>query len=202
MGKTTGNGNGDFGDGEPDETDEGLWAYAIRTVKPLLRDDSLPGAKQPSPKSPRGKTRKEAASHGNVNEFSNVLNRPAATPVPAGLDRRTEARLRRGQMEIEAVLDLHGLSVAQARPRLERFLTAGQAQGLRCVLIITGKGRSPQRMDDDGFGSPLPQPGILRRSLPQWLAEPPLAHIVLRHFPARGRHGGAGAFYVLLRRLR
>jgi DNA-nicking Smr family endonuclease len=220
MGKTTGDGNGE-NNGGPDDgggsgTDTGLWDYVIRSVKPLRRDQPLQGPvaiHTPPVKTARKAKRKTDINSGNTDDFSSLLKRPAssltspAPPIPSGgLDRRTEERLRRGQMDIEAVLDLHGLSAARARPELIRFLTAGQTQGLRCVLVITGKGRMARPTDDHddevNFQNPLPRPGILRQSLPAWLREPPLAHIVLQHFPAKGRHGGSGAFYILLRRIR
>lgn len=111
-------------------------------------------------------------------------------PPPAGLDRRSADRLRRGRMEIEARLDLHGLTQAAAQPALEAFLAKAQRRGLRCVLVITGKGRSGE------------DPGVLRRMVPRWLAEPPNSTRVLALAPARVQHGGGGALYVLLRRLR
>ncbi len=183
----------DDGQHDPEVPDSGLWAYVIRTVRPLRREDPLPPP-GPTPQAPLpGK--KRGRGDGSPSAAPSRTLPPAP---PAGLDRRTEERLRRGQMEIEARLDLHGLTLAQARPALERFLLSGQARGLRCVLVITGKGGRPSRDPDN----PLPEPGILRGAVPGWLAEPPLSHVVLRHFPAKGRHGGAGAVYILLRRPR
>lgn len=95
----------------------------------------------------------------------------------------------------DARIDLHGLTLAEAHPRLLRFLLGAQAQGHRLVLVITGKGRDA----DAGVGMPVPK-GILRHQLPHWLATPPLSQIVLDLRQAHYRHGGDGAFYVYLRR--
>jgi DNA-nicking Smr family endonuclease len=95
----------------------------------------------------------------------------------------------RGATPLDAVLDLHGLTAEAAHDRLAAFLGAGQARGDRLVLIITGKGRS-------GEG------GVLRRSVPHWLTAGPLRHYVAGLDEARAPHGGAGAFYVRLRRPR
>lgn len=109
-------------------------------------------------------------------------------PVPKDIDRATRDKFERGKMEIEATLDLHGSSQAQAQDDLIAFLSRAWRSGKRCVLVITGKGRDGQ--------------GILRSRLPEWVNDAPLRDIVLRVSPAKQRDGGQGAFYVLLRRQR
>ncbi|MCB1538697.1 MAG: Smr/MutS family protein [Alphaproteobacteria bacterium] len=90
-------------------------------------------------------------------------------------------------MPIEAVLDLHGYGQMDAREALHGFLAQAWARAARCVLVITGKG--------------LRNEGVLRTRLPEWLADGAVRRMVLAHAPARA-HGGAGAFYILLRRRR
>ena len=109
----------------------------------------------------------------------------------AGVDKRTTQRLKRGQLAIEGRLDLHGLTQAAAHARLDRFLASSQERGLRCVLVITGKGLRP-----DGAT------GVLRDMAPRWLNEPPNRARVLALHTAQPKHGGAGAYYVLLKRQR
>jgi DNA-nicking Smr family endonuclease len=128
--------------------------------------------------------------------------RPAAVPaakklpalVPgeaAGLDRASFDKLRRGKLPIEARLDLHGLTQAEAHRDLTRFLATADAAGKRLVIVITGKGRP----GSEGIG-------ILRQAVPRWLNEPALRGRILAVTPAQPRDGGAGALYVLLRRKR
>lgn len=105
-----------------------------------------------------------------------------------GLDRRTDERLRRGQMNIDATLDLHGMNQQQAYVALFDFIKTGYAAGRRCVLVITGKGRHA--------------PSVLRQKVPEWLAEQDVAGLILKTYAARPQHGGDGALYVLLRRKR
>lgn len=112
----------------------------------------------------------------------------------AGIDRNTSRRLRQGKLEIEATLDLHGMGREEARHRLTRFLERAFEEQRRCVLVVTGKGR----FDADVGQSE----GVLRKHLPRWLALTPCAHWVLSHTHAQPRHGGEGAFYILLRRKR
>ena len=107
-----------------------------------------------------------------------------------GIDRRTNDRLRRGQMPVEARLDLHGMTQADAHAALIRFVGSGRQRGLRCVLVITGRG-SPDAREERG---------VLKRMFPRWLATAPLRDHVLSYAQARQRDGGGGAFYVLLRR--
>ncbi len=102
-----------------------------------------------------------------------------SVPVIGG---HVEARLRRGRAEPAATLDLHGLRETEACRALERFLDRAQGQDKRLVLVITGKG------------------GVLQKNLPRWLAENAFRKIVVGISQAHIRHGGAGAFYVALRR--
>lgn len=127
-----------------------------------------------------------------------ALPRPAATkPAAPDIDRRTYQRLKRGQTKPEARIDLHGMTADTAHGALTDFLFRAHASGKRLVLVITGKGRSGA--DDD----PVPiRFGVLRQSLPRWVAQPPLNALVLNIAEAHQRHGGSGAFYLTLRRAR
>jgi DNA-nicking Smr family endonuclease len=129
-----------------------------------------------------------------------TLPRPRR-PGPPPIEDRALKAIRRGQSAIDMRLDLHGETQMRAHRLLERALAAGQARGARIVLIVTGTGLRRRLAEDD----PSPgedAPGVLRRMLPQWLAAPPFADWVLGLSPAAQHHGGAGAFYVLLRRQR
>lgn len=167
------------GGGKDNDTeDEALWQFAVQDVKPIhdrpKADKTLrPKAKGQNPASP-------------APIAIRVTSRDSVPLASRDMDRRTLQKLERGQMPIEAVLDLHGHSQAQAIDALHGFIPASAGRGLRCVLVITGKGRSSG--------------GILRNSLGEWLDSPALAAFVLRAVPAKGRHGGGGAFYVYLRR--
>ena len=118
--------------------------------------------------------------------------------VEAGaLDRKRQRQLRQGKLKPQARLDLHGMTVAEARPALERFVLDAHARELRLVLVITGKGRpAPESPFLSGRG------GILRRAVPGWLNAPPLSRCLLELREAHQKHGGAGAYYVFLKRKR
>jgi hypothetical protein len=154
--------------------DRQLWAEAVRDVTPL-RGRSAPPAPTEPPRSESGAL--PAIHQAAIEHFS-------------GIDRANAERLKRGLRPIEAQLDLHGLTQAEAHRRLVEFVEASYRDGRRCVLVITGRGLGP-----DG-------PGILKRAVPRWLGEAGLRHRVLATATAQPRHGGAGALYLLLRRQR
>lgn len=116
---------------------------------------------------------------------------------PVTMDRKAHKAMTRGKLKPEGVLDLHGLTLAEAHPELIRFILNSQSHGKRLVLVITGKGK---RGDDDG---PIPRRvGVLRHQVPHWLRMMPLAPAVMQISEAHLKHGGAGAYYVYLRRIR
>ena len=120
-----------------------------------------------------------------------------ATTAPVAMDRKAFQRLRRGKLAPEARIDLHGMTLDQARGALAGFILRAHGQGKRLVLIVTGKGKN---RDD---GGPIPvRRGVLRHNVPLWLRMPPLAPLVIEVVEAHHRHGGGGACYVYLRRSR
>lgn len=121
---------------------------------------------------------------------------PSQPPSPR-MDRKRFEKLRRGRLDPEARIDLHGMTAERAHGALTGFVAQAHASGLRLVLVITGKGRSTSDvMAGDGAQ------GILRRNVPLWLTMPPNSHRILHMAAAHRRHGGEGAFYVYLARSR
>jgi len=113
------------------------------------------------------------------------------------MDRKNFQRLVKGKLDIDGALDLHGLTADQAQVRLIAYITQSHAMGLRLLLVITGKGKH-ERLDEFNRS----RGGILRQSLPDWLRGPNMSSKVLQVTQAQPKHGGAGAFYVYLRRSR
>ncbi len=130
-----------------------------------------------------------------------VPRAPAPQPV---LERRHARRIAAGTIEIEGRIDLHGLTQAAAYDRLLGFIHSAAASGLKTVLVITGKGGRRRFLDGlrGGWNSLEGDIGVLRASVPRWLAEPPLRSHVVGYQNAAIQHGGDGAFYVQLRRSR
>ncbi len=179
------------------EEERRLWELVQRTANPLraaTEAAKAAAAEAPAePAKPPARKRKPASN-------APVAVPPKAPAEPAGparFDRRTLSRLTRGVLDIDARLDLHGMTRTHAHRRLRRFLEDAQAEGARLVLVITGKGTP------GGSGDYVaPERGVLRRAVPEWLASPELRHLVTGFDEAGRRHGGGGAIYVRLRRRR
>jgi len=160
--------------------DRALWREAIRGVTPL-RGRTAPVSPMPD------------AVPGPASVEQDQANR--ALPAPplarfAGIDRANAERLKRGLHRIEARLDLHGMTQAEAHRALVTFVEASRDAGRRCVLVITGRGLG------------LAGSGVLKSSVPRWLEEPQLRQQIIAIASAQPHHGGAGAAYLLLRRRR
>jgi DNA-nicking Smr family endonuclease len=97
--------------------------------------------------------------------------------------------LKHGDYAFRLHLDLHGLHRDDAHHALGEFIAEARRHNERCVLVITGRGKS----SPDGIS-------VLKETLPRWLSRAPLRAHVLAFCTAQPIHGGPGAFYVLLRR--
>lgn len=187
------------------EDDRQVWRQVTGSVTPLH-----PGPPEPLPPAPKTQTTAVPAPPPDPL----LLPRPPQGPAPVkasrkprplvpgemvDLDASTARRFARGNMAIDATLDLHGMGAEAAFLRLRAFITAEQARGSRCVLVITGKGGGGPRPWIDMQGEDR---GILRRALPHWLNESGSRARVLAITAAKGHHGGAGAYYLLLKRQR
>lgn len=175
------------------EEDEKLWGLVTRTIKAMQPNRSTQIAPQaapakPQPPGPGPKRRAREAgppAQQPAPQPRHVI--PKEQPISREVDARTQMRLRRGQMEIEARIDLHGHSVQNAYFALRGFISEQFNRGARCVLVIHGKGS-------------LNGEGKIRREMPHWLNE--WRDMVLQHSYAKPQDGGDGASYVLLRRKR
>lgn len=179
-----------------------LWRAVARTARPLHAEIANPPledttfAEAPAPRKPSlsafrlGEKTKLKTAHNLAPTLAQSLAQSALQ-----MDAKAYGRMTRGKLAPEARIDLHGLTLAEAHPDLIHFILSAHAHGLRLVLVITGKGKAK---DDHG---PIPQRiGALRHQVPQWLRLSPLGPVVLQVTEAHLRHGGAGAYYVYLRR--
>jgi len=121
--------------------------------------------------------------------------------ITPGLDRQTARSLRRGERRPDARLDLHGMTADRAHSALNRFILDARTRGHRCVLVITGKGRRYTAPSESGFSMEHSE-GVLRRDVPRWLNQPPLSSATVGIYQAHRKHGGEGALYVYLRKMR
>jgi DNA-nicking Smr family endonuclease len=211
------------------EDDAALWRQVSRTVAPLPRakprvpevednHEPLPSADQ-GVKRAAGRAVRGGAAHGASPKqagstspspprakvhHTQTPHVPKPSSVQPAFDRRQTRRIAKGHVEIDARIDLHGLTQNVAHARLVSFLSRAAGDGMRLVLVITGKGSGWRSRDAAplAVGRADGEPGVLRRNVPRWLAEPGLRQIVSGFGPAARHHGGDGAFYVQLRRRR
>ncbi len=180
------------------EEERALWRRTAKAFKPL-NAERLKRLDDPAP--PPAKT---ALTPQSAPVKTGAVDRNIAPKTRKPVDRGQDRKLRRGQVEIEARIDLHGLTRKRARADLLAFLNRAQAHGLHRVLVITGKGAGARALDRRKFEpwdpESAPLPGVLRRSFTQWMDDPAFAGLVSGYAEANRRHGGAGAFYVMLRR--
>ena len=165
----------------PPADEAALFRAAMHDVKPLRRRRRVKPATEPKISLPRVEVKAPVAPRIAPAEKS-------APPPNPGLDRRTAERLRKGGIAIERRLDLHGMTQEDAHAALDRFVRQCWKDGRRMLLVITGKGSGGE--------------GVLRHGVPRWLTSGEHAARILKVETAQARHGGGGAFYVLLRRQR
>jgi DNA-nicking Smr family endonuclease len=126
-----------------------------------------------------------------------VPTRPATKAIPIA-DASGHKRIRRGKLEIDARIDLHGMRQIDAQTSLAGIIARTRRDGGRCILVITGKGRPI----DPGEDFITPQPGVIRRRLPEWLNAPSIKDHVSGYASAHAKDGGSGAYYVLLKSIK
>ncbi|MDZ7805124.1 Smr/MutS family protein [Thiohalophilus sp.] len=174
----------------PSKEEQDLFREAVQDVRPLQAEPRhKPPRRKPSPR-PRQRELDEAA----------VLAEMLCDPVHPeeletgeellfirdGLQHKLVKKLRRGELAIEAELDLHGLFREEAREAVVGFLTECRQNRVRCVRIIHGK----------GHGSQQKRP-VLKQCVNHWLQQ---RDEVLAFCSARPVDGGTGAIYLLLKR--
>lgn len=174
------------------EEERALWESVAKQVKPLRK-------RHPATKAyagPEGEMKaavKPVAPTKPIPVKSALAPRPQTPPPLAPLGRRERAQLSRGKKEIDARLDLHGMTQTRAHRVLLSFLQRAHVDGLTFVLVITGKGKA---------GGADSERGVLRRQVPQWLSLPEFRALVVGFEEAHIGHGGEGALYVRVRRAR
>jgi DNA-nicking Smr family endonuclease len=174
------------------EEERALWESVAKQVKPLRK---RPRALKPPVTSPEADA-DSASRPASPKPIPSPRIIPPSRPEPpplAPIGRRERSQLSRGRKEIDARLDLHGMTQIRAHRVLLTFLQRAHSDGLTFVLVITGKGK---------VGGAEAERGVLRRQVPQWLSLPEFRSLVVGFEEAHIGHGGEGALYVRVRRVR
>jgi DNA-nicking Smr family endonuclease len=173
------------------EEERALWESVAKQVKPLrkrhrVKPPAASVATEPSAAPKPASSPRHAAP-------PRIVIPPKPEPPPlAPIGRRERSHLSRGRKEIDARLDLHGMTQTRAHRALFGFLQRAHHDGMTFVLVITGKGKVGAESER----------GVLRRQVPQWLGLPEFRSLVVGFEEAHIGHGGEGALYVRVRRAR
>jgi DNA-nicking Smr family endonuclease len=175
--------------------DSELWRKVTETVTPLKGRASEPAAPEPAKPAVSHPVKKTKLLQSTAQPKTKQAPTPKIPPL-ASLDRKLTRRVGRGSRDVDAVIDLHGLTQREAHHRLLSFLQNARSRGHRLVLVVTGKGRADEAGDwwEEG------RRGVLRRAVPEWLGTPPFRLLVVGYEQAHGHRGGEGAIYVQVRR--
>lgn len=174
------------------EEERTLWETVAKQIKPLRKKPRLAKAAAAEPPKPSPQPSIKPSPRPIPQAPAPKPSKPAVPPL-AALGRRERSKLSRGKSEIDARLDLHGMTQVRAHHALLGFLQRAHYDGLTFVLVITGKGAA------GGFDA---ERGVLRRQVPQWLSLPEFRSLVVGFEEAHIGHGGEGALYVRIRRAR
>lgn len=205
--------------------EEQLWRQVMKDTEPLGQIAREPSTPQESgrpfsakpthhghPPPPKKVAQKISGAMPPVIRHAQerTLNAQNAARSPADLsdlDRKSQQRVRRGKIEVDAKIDLHGMRQSEAHQALIARVSRARLDGKRVLLVVTGKGASKGGSTKDGSGHGS-QPfwarggGVLKAQVPKWLREDPLRSMIFSVQEAHQRHGGAGALYVFLKRVR
>ncbi|MFN3958471.1 MAG: Smr/MutS family protein [Parvularculaceae bacterium] len=179
-----------------------LWSLVTRDVKPAKkRKRKAAAVLAPPPRSARPEKSPDAGAKTPpipirpalsrvVKDQARARTKARLPPAFGAGDPKVDKKAAKGLIPIEARLDLHGMTEAAAHARVTRFILGAHADGLRLVLVITGKGAAR-----GGEGR-----GVLRRRFVDWVELDPLRGAIARVATAMQKDGGEGAFYVFLKR--
>lgn len=178
-----------------------LWSTVVRKIKPIAArpvdsSASMAADQKPAVRLAEKMNPAEPAKARSLEKSappllpSLAIAKKGAQPPLAPLERKLRRNLSRGSGSVDATIDLHGMRQAEAYETLRSFIVRARRDGLKIVLVVTGKGNM---VDHD-------QRGVLRRNLPLWLRMPDLRPAIIGFEEASRHHGGSGAFYVRIRK--
>ena len=195
--------------------EERLWRQAMKDIEPLhgstpvnLDEDHVRAKSKKT-----GSSTKKDWEPPAPKKFSQgtppVIRHPETTPPkPArpgnleNLNRQETRKVRRGKLEVDGKIDLHGLRQNEAHQLLISRVSDARLKGKRILLVVTGKGAGKEGRKDGSEPFWDRGGGILKQQVPIWLREEPLRSMIFSVQEAHQRHGGGGALYVFLKKVR
>jgi DNA-nicking Smr family endonuclease len=171
---------------DEDIDDDELFRQTMQGVTPLKAENRV--KHKPAKARPRVRHHEELSV--DENRFSDAAIPEAVAETlnfaRSGVQQNTLKKMRQGKLPIDNNIDLHGMTVTEARSYLLQFLAECEHDSSRVVIIVHGKGyRSRGKIP------------VIKTMLNRWLRESPE---VLAFHSAKPKHGGSGALYVLLKK--
>lgn len=163
---------------------------AVGKVTPIKKNNIKNSDKPKPAPSIRVNIKDKTESYYKINDISSTERKVDGNTrlsfCSAGENNKNFKKLNQGKIKYEDILDLHSLTVNEAKERLEVILDDWKHQNLSCVLIIHGK----------GYGSKDNSP-VIKNKLNQWLKEHPM---VWGFCSAQPKDGGTGAIYLYFKK--
>ena len=190
-------GTPDFCESPPEPDDSDYFAEAMSGVTPLagqnMRIAKVPDA-EIKPAHPANSTDLEVLAHlsdliSGIAEMDITFSDEYIEGSVPGFDWKLMQKLKNGLFPVQDHVDLHGCTREEAEGRVSDFLLRSYRLGLRCVLVVHGRGLNSE--------DHIP---VLKERLPVWLNRGTVKKIILAFSTARPYDGGTGAIYILLRR--
>ncbi len=137
------------------------------------------------------RTKNDYKEYNNESDYETEDIIPLAKNETRGIDRNTDKKLKNGQLKIDLTIDFHGMTLNSAFDCLLQRLNWAYEKKMRCVLLITGKGKNTK-----------PGRESIKENIGKWLRHPKISSKIIKYVDATAKHGGTGAIYVLLKRNR
>lgn len=170
---------------EISKQDQDLFREAMRDIKPLSHTKITFKAPAIKPTvRPKKQDEPEEDTFSDFDQLDQVGGEDILQFSRPGIQHKVLRNLRNGKYNVETILDLHGMTVIEARQALSHFLSKCQQRSIRHILIIHGKGHHNNNIP------------ILKNKLNHWLRQ---TEQVLAFCSATNRDGRGGALYVLLK---
>ncbi len=172
------------------DNDQDEFRRAVSGTRPLQTEQRVPAARpKPRPRATFSRADDQDVLAESLDDDIDTIEHGYGGALRfhrPHVGRRTMRKLTRGGYSVQAEIDLHGMTLAEARPRLRDFIQYSAQRGHLCVRVVHGKGR--------GSGDRGP---VLKHAVNRWLRK---WETVLAFVSTRQVHGGTGAIYVLLQR--
>ena len=176
----------------PSENELSLWKKITEGMNPLRKTAVTPDSSKPV-----FEKEDKVIPAPKTHSLPTANKKPQTHSVDPNIIRKTQ----KGSIPVESVLDMHGMIQDQAYQTLQEFVKRCFNRNMKCVLVITGKGTN-SKADKDIFSSKRDGVGVLKTQFPQWIKQPPLNTMVSGCAEAHKKHGGAGAYYLYLKKSR